>query len=148
MLENPETSLPSTFPPPPPPPVKPRSTWKKVTIGCSIALVVILCCAALGIVVYLERDKIPALNSLFAGTSSNANGDLIAFTSYRNGKGDIYVINVDGTGETRLTTDSANDSDAEWSPDGRKIAFLGEEGIYILDTTIVFGRDIYQNLCP
>jgi Tol biopolymer transport system component len=35
-----------------------------------------------------------------------------------------------------------------WSPDGRKIAFIGEDGIYILDTDIVFGKDIYQELCP
>ncbi|MBI5295058.1 MAG: PD40 domain-containing protein [Chloroflexi bacterium] len=35
-----------------------------------------------------------------------------------------------------------------WSPDGRKIAFIGEDGIYVLDTDIVFGRDIYQELCP
>ncbi len=35
-----------------------------------------------------------------------------------------------------------------WSPDGRKIAFIGDDGIYVLDTEIVFGRDIYQNLCP
>ena len=35
-----------------------------------------------------------------------------------------------------------------WSPDGREIAFIGEDGIYVLDTDIVFGRDIYQELCP
>jgi Tol biopolymer transport system component len=35
-----------------------------------------------------------------------------------------------------------------WSPDGRKIAFIGEDGIYIIDTNVVFGGDIYQNLCP
>ena len=35
-----------------------------------------------------------------------------------------------------------------WSPDGRKIAFIGKDGIYTLDTDIVFGRDIYENLCP
>ncbi len=35
-----------------------------------------------------------------------------------------------------------------WSLDGRKIAFIGKDGIYVLDTDIVFGRDIYQKLCP
>jgi Tol biopolymer transport system component len=35
-----------------------------------------------------------------------------------------------------------------WSPDGKRIAFIGEDGIYIMDTTIVFGRDIYEELCP
>jgi TolB protein len=37
--------------------------------------------------------------------------------------GDIYTINVDGTGLTRLTTDPANDTTPAWSPDGNKIAF-------------------------
>src|SRR6195256_2920406 len=31
---------------------------------------------------------------------------------------DIYVINADGTGLTRLTTDPADDSCPAWSPDG------------------------------
>ena len=40
----------------------------------------------------------------------------------RNGA-DIYVINVDGTGLTQLTTDPTDDSSPAWSPDGTKIAF-------------------------
>jgi YD repeat-containing protein len=38
-------------------------------------------------------------------------------------KQDIYVMNVDGSGQTRLTTDAADDCNAEWSPDGSKILF-------------------------
>ncbi|HUS12459.1 MAG TPA: PKD domain-containing protein, partial [Pyrinomonadaceae bacterium] len=38
-------------------------------------------------------------------------------------KQDIYVMNADGTGQTRLTTDAADDCNAEWSPDGSKITF-------------------------
>ncbi|MDQ1638475.1 MAG: hypothetical protein QOF62_1814 [Pyrinomonadaceae bacterium] len=38
-------------------------------------------------------------------------------------KQDIYVMNADGSGQTRLTTDSADDCNAEWSPDGSKIVF-------------------------
>ena len=36
---------------------------------------------------------------------------------------DIWSINVDGTGETRLTTDGTTDFGPDWSPDGSKIAF-------------------------
>ena len=37
---------------------------------------------------------------------------------------DIYVVGVDGTGLTRLTTDPENDFEPVWSPSGRSIAFL------------------------
>jgi Tol biopolymer transport system component len=135
MIENPETAPNLQTPPPPPPPK--NNTWKKVAIGCGIALILFICCAAVGVTVYLMRDSIPGLDSLFSGGSSNTNGDLIAFTSYRNGKGDIYVINIDGTGETQLTTSPANDTDAEWSPDGSRIAFVSERDgnneIYIMN---------------
>lgn len=38
-------------------------------------------------------------------------------------KQDIYVMNADGSGQARLTTDAADDCNAEWSPDGSKIVF-------------------------
>jgi len=36
---------------------------------------------------------------------------------------DVCVVNADGTGLTRLTTDPANDDRPSWKPDGSKIAF-------------------------
>jgi streptogramin lyase len=35
----------------------------------------------------------------------------------------VFVVNVDGTGLTQLTTDPANDQFSAWSPDGSKIVF-------------------------
>jgi len=47
----------------------------------------------------------------------------IAFASNRDGNFEIYVVNADGTGSTRLTTDASIDAEPAWSPDGSKIAF-------------------------
>ncbi len=43
-------------------------------------------------------------------------GTKIAFSTSRDGNFEIYVMNADGTGPTRLTNDPANDRFAAWSP--------------------------------
>ncbi len=40
------------------------------------------------------------------------------------GPGDICLMNADGAGITRLTTDPADERDACWSPDGTRIAYV------------------------
>src|SRR5437667_141023 len=47
----------------------------------------------------------------------------IAFTSNRGGNVEIYVMNADGTGVTRLTDSVGPDEVPAWSPDGTQIAF-------------------------
>jgi Tol biopolymer transport system component len=51
-----------------------------------------------------------------------ANGK-IAFQSFRDGNNEIYTMNADGSSQTRLTNNTASDTDPAWSPDGTKIAF-------------------------
>ena len=50
---------------------------------------------------------------------------------------DVYVVNVDGSGRTQLTTDPKEDSFPTWSPDGKRIAFQsardGNEEIYVMN---------------
>ena len=47
----------------------------------------------------------------------------IAFSSNRDGNVEIYAMNSDGTGQTRLTHNTAYDSMPSWSPRGTKIVF-------------------------
>jgi Tol biopolymer transport system component len=57
-----------------------------------------------------------------------ANGK-IAFVSSRDGVYQIYVMNADGTGQTRLTFTAQSNQYPAWSADGTKIAFFSERDI-------------------
>ena len=61
----------------------------------------------------------------------------IAFVSVRDGNREIYLMNADGSGQTNLTNDQAEDDDPAWSPDGSKIAFSsnrsGTFDIYVMN---------------
>ena len=53
-------------------------------------------------------------------------GTKIAFEQYLNGNGDIYVVNIDGSKKTRLTTNPATDNTPDWSRDGSQISFQSQ----------------------
>jgi Tol biopolymer transport system component len=61
----------------------------------------------------------------------------IVFDSNRDGVSDIYVMNPNGTGVVRLTTDPDSDAEPNISPDGTKIAFVsdrdGSEDIWVMN---------------
>jgi Tol biopolymer transport system component len=54
----------------------------------------------------------------------------IAFAALRDGGRDIYVVNADGSGQTKLTDDPTDDRDPAWSPDSSQIAFHRYRGEY------------------
>ena len=47
----------------------------------------------------------------------------IAFSSYRNGNRDIYVMNADGSRQQRITRNTVEDWSPKFSPDGRWMIF-------------------------
>jgi Tol biopolymer transport system component len=61
----------------------------------------------------------------------------IAFASDRDGNLEIYVMNADGTGQTRLTNNDDDDLFPGWSPDGTKIVFSSDRDgiaqIYVMN---------------
>jgi TolB protein len=87
--------------------------------------------AAALVVVALALVAAPA-QAAFPGTNGK-----IAFASQRDGNLEIYVMNADGSGQTRLTNNPANESKPAWSPDGSRIAFSsnrdGNAEIYVMN---------------
>jgi Tol biopolymer transport system component len=55
-------------------------------------------------------------------------GTRIVFRSTRDGDSEIYVMQANGSGQTRLTHDPADDRDPDLSPDGSKIVFASNRG--------------------
>ena len=72
----------------------------------------------------------------FAAESAQA-VSRIAFFSFREANYDIYAMNADGSGLTRLTHDPGDDHVPAWAPDGQSIAFSsrrdGDWEIYLMD---------------
>lgn len=60
----------------------------------------------------------------------------LAFISNRDGHNEIYKMRADGSQQTRLTFDAADDRDPAWSPDGTRIAFAssrdGNFDLYVM----------------
>lgn len=50
----------------------------------------------------------------------------IAFTSHRDGDGEIYVMNADGSDIQQLTHNDYEDYGPAWSPDGNRIGFISD----------------------
>lgn len=85
----------------------------------------------------------PGLNGDNIRCDWSAKGNLIAFTSNRDGNQEIYVIDADGTGLHRLTTAAGSDANPAFSPKGDLIAFesnrdstllMSSPQIYVVNT--------------
>jgi hypothetical protein len=112
----------------------PKLPWLILALG----LVGLLCVAAVGFAAFWNwtsrAEVVPTVTSAATGsltpvaatsqlTPEAGNAGKIAFESARDGNLEIYVMNADGSEQTRLTDNPASDSDPTWSVDGQKIAF-------------------------
>ncbi|WP_170245631.1 DUF5050 domain-containing protein [Fodinibius salinus] len=88
--------------------------------------------------------------------SWSPDGSELAFVDSRSGNNEIYTIGADGSGEQRLTNNSARDAFPHWSPDGSKIVYAsntdGDYEIYTMNPDGT-GRqqltsDSYNNATP
>jgi uncharacterized protein YjdB len=76
-----------------------------------------------------ERSNLAQFTKLSADTASasdpafSPDGSRLAFVSLRDGNAEIYVMNADGSGSTRVTNDPLTDGRPSFTPDGQTIVF-------------------------
>lgn len=58
--------------------------------------------------------------------AASPDGTRVAFMSTRNGAWDLYVVNADGSGLTRLTEDEYVDGLPAWGPDSKTLFFVSK----------------------
>jgi Tol biopolymer transport system component len=109
----------------------------------------------LPIIVQYERTRITDSGAADDDQPSwRPDGGKIAFTSNRSGNYDIWTVNPDGTGLTRLTSSSMMEKSPSWSPDGTRIAYIsfdpakGIWGGYNLSTMNADGSAQTLHLMP
>lgn len=75
----------------------------------------------------------------------------IAFMRQTGVNWDIWLVNSDGSGETRLTTDGSNDGLPAWSPGGNYIAYLsnrdGAWAIWVMNADGSNQRKLFNTGC-
>ncbi|KAB2855863.1 MAG: hypothetical protein F9K46_14990, partial [Anaerolineae bacterium] len=87
---------------------------------------------------YIVDIETSEITTLTTGTQPNwsPTENVIAFISYDEEHGlGIYLINTDGTNRVFLAplSDANNYDVISWSPDGKQIAFIRDDQIYIID---------------
>jgi eukaryotic-like serine/threonine-protein kinase len=109
------------------PAVKQAKSWRPIFMYCAIALGLILLTA---IILYVIQATTPKLSSPSATAFSNAGK--IAFVSRHDGNNEIYTIDTDGSNQKRVTYTDVDELSPKWSPDGTRMAFYCDYGIWTM----------------
>jgi Tol biopolymer transport system component len=130
---------------------RPPSRWRVVAIAAAIgAGAVLLVTPALGLgdrLLSLIQSRPTPLDVQAPAWSPD--GRTIAFVSWRDGNGEVYAMNADGSSPRNLTRQPANDVRPAWSPDGRSIAFVSSRNrqseIYVMNADGSGKRSLARN---
>jgi len=96
-------------------------------------------CLLFGASVSCEKDKSSPEPIVIAGELNGSGGGLIAFENEANGdyNFELWVMNADGSSQTKLTNSPGYDGSPSFSPDKKKIVFTstrsGNAQIYLFD---------------
>ena len=122
-----------------------RFSW--IALGVTLGLVAIT--ASVNLAQADEAVRITTNAAVDREPAWSPDGTQIAFTSYRGGNADIWVIPATGGTATQITTDPADDYLPTWSPDGSQIAFGswrdGTDGIWVIPATGGIATQITTN---
>jgi TolB protein len=84
--------------------------------------------ATLIVLLIVLRNAAPPVDPVRDGSPAwSPDGTRIAFYSERDGNGEIYVMDADGSNVTRLTNTLADEGYPWWSPDGSTLTFDSDE---------------------
>jgi dipeptidyl aminopeptidase/acylaminoacyl peptidase len=106
-----------------------RRRWRAVALAAVILVAVLLVTPAFtfGIgdrLLSLIQSKLTPLDVQAPAWSPD--GRTIVFVSGRDGNGEVYAMDANGSSPRNLTQDPAQDVHPAWSPDGRSIAFVSK----------------------
>ena len=100
-------------------------------------------CSVLAAVPFADGAEPDSLERHYVSPTSeeparSPDGTMVAFTTFRDGDKEVYVMDPDGGNPVNLTRHRAFDSSPAWSPDGRRIAFEserdgGESHIFVMN---------------
>ena len=112
--------------------------WPLVALAAVVLVGGLLVTPAVGLgdrLLSLIQSKQSALDVQAPAWSRD--GQTIVFVSWRDGNGEVYAMDADGTSPRNLTQDPAKDVHPAWSPDGRRIAFVsrrdGNSEVYVMN---------------